>query len=136
MPVADGFPKVQGRCPACGLSSLFLGSGGYVTCGNLPCPDPCAASRRIEHGKDVDQVIALCLANAATFGERGTGSLRGAASHSGAALVTAWEDLGLRLVRVAAPVAIDSANDASEQRDRVISTDPASRAIENSQEGR
>lgn len=38
------FPTVQGRCPACGLAALFVGDGGYITCGNLPCPDPCAAS--------------------------------------------------------------------------------------------
>ncbi len=38
------FPRVEGRCPACGLAALFLGEGGYITCGNLPCPDPCAAS--------------------------------------------------------------------------------------------
>ena len=25
-------PKVQGRCPACGSNSLFLGESGYVTC--------------------------------------------------------------------------------------------------------
>lgn len=103
MPVADGFPKVQGRCPACGLSSLFLGNGGYVTCGNLSCPDPAAASSRIEHGKDPDQVIALCRANVDSIGDREGGSLRGAPSHSGAALVTAWENLGFKLVRGASP---------------------------------
>lgn len=41
-------PQVQGRCPACGLASLFVGSGGYVTCGNLPCPEPDAASTLLE----------------------------------------------------------------------------------------
>lgn len=35
---------VQGRCPACGSSSLFLGSGGYVTCRVSDCSDPSAAS--------------------------------------------------------------------------------------------
>ena len=34
---------VQGRCPACGWASLFLGDGGHVTCSRLDCPGPCAA---------------------------------------------------------------------------------------------
>lgn len=33
---------VQGRCPACGGASLFLGDGGHVTCRRLDCPNPCA----------------------------------------------------------------------------------------------
>lgn len=37
---AAGFPQVKGKCPACGWTSLFLGSGGYVTCANLDCPNP------------------------------------------------------------------------------------------------
>jgi hypothetical protein len=35
---------VQGRCPACGSTSLFLGDGGYVTCPRIDCPEPDAAS--------------------------------------------------------------------------------------------
>lgn len=36
--------KVQGYCPmGCG-DTLFLGSGGYVTCGYIPCPKPTAVS--------------------------------------------------------------------------------------------
>lgn len=41
---AERYPRVQGRCPACGSESLFLGSGGYVTCSCRPCPDPCGAA--------------------------------------------------------------------------------------------
>jgi hypothetical protein len=37
---AWGYPQVQGHCPACGLHSLFLASGGYVTCANIPCSNP------------------------------------------------------------------------------------------------
>ena len=37
---AWGYPKVQGFCPACGCRALFLASGGYVTCANIPCPNP------------------------------------------------------------------------------------------------
>lgn len=36
--------KVQGYCPmGCG-TTLFLGSGGYVTCSLDKCPNPSAAS--------------------------------------------------------------------------------------------
>ncbi len=32
---------VKGRCPACGRTGyLFVGSGGYVTCSIVECPDP------------------------------------------------------------------------------------------------
>lgn len=35
---------VQGICPACGHRSLFLASGGYVTCRILECPRPTAVA--------------------------------------------------------------------------------------------
>lgn len=37
------FQTVQGRCPACGNSLLFLGEGGHVTCSLDECPNPSAA---------------------------------------------------------------------------------------------
>ena len=46
--ISEGFPIVRGTCPACGCKSLFLGSGGYVTCSIAECPDPGAASDRLE----------------------------------------------------------------------------------------
>ncbi|WP_460071110.1 DUF6085 family protein [Streptomyces sp. YKOK-I1] len=46
-PAAAAHPLVQGRCPACGGSSLFLGSGGYITCSRLDCPQPDAATEVI-----------------------------------------------------------------------------------------
>lgn len=37
-------PDIAGRCPACGSDgTLFLGSGGYVTCSVGDCPNPGAA---------------------------------------------------------------------------------------------
>ncbi|MFI1472064.1 hypothetical protein [Streptomyces wuyuanensis] len=39
---------VQGSCPVCGKTSLFLGDGGYVTCSRLECPEPDAASTLLE----------------------------------------------------------------------------------------
>lgn len=47
-PFPHGFQRVQGRCPACRMSALFLGDGGYVTCGNLQCTNPCAATELLE----------------------------------------------------------------------------------------
>ncbi|TFV33158.1 hypothetical protein E4K10_30220 [Streptomyces sp. T1317-0309] len=41
-------PTVQGRCPACRRESLFLGSGGYVTCAQLGCTQPDAATDVLE----------------------------------------------------------------------------------------
>jgi len=49
-PSAGGHPLVKGRCPACRGSSLFLGSGGYVTCARLDCSDPSAADDLL-HGE-------------------------------------------------------------------------------------
>lgn len=46
------FPTVQGKCPACGGTSLFLGSGGYVTCSRIDCPDPGAADDQLEQRTD------------------------------------------------------------------------------------
>lgn len=50
--VPAGFPTVQGRCPACGMTGLFVGSGGYVTCSHFECPEPDAASTVLEHRYD------------------------------------------------------------------------------------
>lgn len=41
--VAAYMPLVKGRCPACGLASLFLAVGNHVMCASLQCPDPGAA---------------------------------------------------------------------------------------------
>lgn len=38
-------PVVQGFCPACNRHTLFLGTGGYVTCSYLGCKDPGAANK-------------------------------------------------------------------------------------------
>jgi hypothetical protein len=48
----DPHPTVRGYCPACRGVSLFLGSGGYVTCRRLDCPDPEAATRALETRKE------------------------------------------------------------------------------------
>jgi hypothetical protein len=32
--------RIETRCPACHSGSLFVGSGGHVTCASLSCPEP------------------------------------------------------------------------------------------------
>jgi hypothetical protein len=54
MPEQQGFPDVQGRCPACGNERLFLGAGGYVTCPRIDCPEPDAASTLLEQPRAKD----------------------------------------------------------------------------------
>jgi hypothetical protein len=44
------FPSVQGRCPACGNSTLFVGTGGWITCSLDVCPNPSAADELL-HGE-------------------------------------------------------------------------------------
>ncbi len=52
--------NVVGYCPmGCG-QTLMLGTGGHVTCGHLPCPDPCAVDsilteRETEHIVNFDR---------------------------------------------------------------------------------
>lgn len=53
-PAAAAHPLVKGRCPACNGNSLFLGSGGYVTCSRLDCTDPSAADQLL-HGETPPQ---------------------------------------------------------------------------------
>lgn len=54
--VGRGFPKVQGKCPSCGRTSLFVGVGGYVTCASLECADPVAATKLLEDWNNVRAV--------------------------------------------------------------------------------
>lgn len=42
-------PWVQGHCPACGRTALFVGAGGYITCSHTDCPQPDAASTLLDH---------------------------------------------------------------------------------------
>ncbi|MGQ4353145.1 hypothetical protein [Streptomyces drozdowiczii] len=51
-------PDVQGRCPACGAASLFLGEGGHVTCARIDCPAPDTADMLL-HGGETALVHAL-----------------------------------------------------------------------------
>jgi hypothetical protein len=46
--LASGLPLVKGNCPGCQRATLFLGTGGYVTCSNSDCPEPDAATTVLE----------------------------------------------------------------------------------------
>jgi hypothetical protein len=48
------FVNVQGRCPACSGSSLFLGEGGHVTCSRSDCPSPTAVDNLL-HRQTIGQ---------------------------------------------------------------------------------
>lgn len=56
------FAGVQGRCPACGRTALILGSGGYVTCSHLDCPEPDAASTLLERDPRADALTEAAAA--------------------------------------------------------------------------
>lgn len=57
-PAAANHPLVKGRCPACRGESLFLGSGGYVTCSRLDCPNPSAVDELLHGTHDVATLTA------------------------------------------------------------------------------
>lgn len=37
---AEPCGRIETRCPSCGSRSLFIGSGGHLTCGVLTCKSP------------------------------------------------------------------------------------------------
>ena len=42
---SDPQPRIVDPCPSCGHKSLFIGSAGYLTCGNLTsCKEPCVSA--------------------------------------------------------------------------------------------
>lgn len=43
---------VQGRCPWCGAGSLFLGSGGFITCSLIGCPNPTGITDLLDGERD------------------------------------------------------------------------------------
>ena len=38
--MGDNMEVISDPCPVCGYKSLFIGSGGFLTCSNLKCPNP------------------------------------------------------------------------------------------------
>ena len=50
-------PRVQGRCPACNATTLFLGNGGHITCSWIDCEEPGAANRWLRNPQQMFAVI-------------------------------------------------------------------------------
>ncbi len=50
--------SVRGHCPACGSASLFLGTGGYVTCSVIDCPRPTAVSDLLDD-RETEHVVFI-----------------------------------------------------------------------------
>lgn len=61
------FADVQGHCPACGKSALFLGANGYVTCSRRECPAPDAASTLLELENEPARLEADVIREAADW---------------------------------------------------------------------
>lgn len=58
--------NVVGLCPmGCG-STLFLGDGGYVTCGYLPCPDPGRAADMLNRLPSLKRMVDAAVDAAIT----------------------------------------------------------------------
>jgi hypothetical protein len=55
------FPSIHGRCPACRGDSLFIGTGGWVTCSRLDCPNPSAADELLHGTHEVAILTARVL---------------------------------------------------------------------------
>lgn len=64
-------PDVQGRCPACGAASLFLGEGGHVTCSRIDCPEPSAADIMLGQGAPMLHRVAVLASELFTAGALG-----------------------------------------------------------------
>lgn len=56
--------RIQGQCPACHGSSLFVAEGGYITCSRLDCPDPEAVTTLLERSNHSEAAPEPPLATA------------------------------------------------------------------------
>jgi hypothetical protein len=59
-PIED---RIIDPCPTCGMKSLFIGKGGYLTCASLQCKQP-AVGRAIELLKLGDETRRRAIASA------------------------------------------------------------------------
>lgn len=51
--------KVRGHCPACGRRSLFVGSGGYITCSISECQNPTALADTLEEPDNHRHIVTI-----------------------------------------------------------------------------
>jgi hypothetical protein len=47
---------IQGHCPACGGTSLFVAEGGYITCSRVDCSEPDAAASILEDS-EIEHIV-------------------------------------------------------------------------------
>lgn len=59
-------PRITTRCPTCGAQTLFVGSGGYLTCSFITCRNP-SLGEAIERYKAIEQVLAHFVDNAGGY---------------------------------------------------------------------
>lgn len=89
-PPPKTFPSIQGRCPACRGDSLFIGSGGYVTCSRLDCPNPSAADQLL-HGEQPAHAPAATEATEAATTTRVFAALHHSAEQDVARVIDLYE---------------------------------------------
>ena len=58
-------PRIEDRCPACGVRSLFIGTGGHLTCANLRCANPGVTSAIEELRSTLEDALLTLIAIAA-----------------------------------------------------------------------
>lgn len=52
--------RITSPCPACGRTTLIVGSGGYLVCGFVGkdgCPNPCAADKVLTDAAEVSRQL-------------------------------------------------------------------------------
>lgn len=62
--------RINTRCPVCGHQTLFIGSGGHLTCSWLKCPNPgveSAIDAIKKHRAEVDDLVLWTLGEIGDF---------------------------------------------------------------------
>lgn len=74
-------PRIETRCPMCKHGTLFIGSGGHLTCSWLECPNPSLShvhEKLLAERRELVEALRLCIdTNAQHRGTKGLGSLPG-----------------------------------------------------------
>jgi hypothetical protein len=55
--------RIATRCPSCGSQTLFIGSGGHLTCGLLPCKNP-SVGDALKRFAQIEKALAGFVDNA------------------------------------------------------------------------
>lgn len=104
--MTDRMQTVQGRCPACGNTLLFLADGGHVTCSLDTCPNPSAADD-VLHGSQ-QKALEQAQADVAELGRSVVewAALAKRHQHWGQRRWNAWKSARGRAQRLAAELAV------------------------------